>query len=298
MNEPQDKIAIVGELGLGDTLIQTVMAQNLIHAGYDVSLFSRLLPQLAAWFPQLTIEPIISEDDLNAKLSSYPKILSSGLPPKYLQSHLIPNWISYGPELDSRVTMVQNMITMTRNRFKVTHLSDETGIQAPSSLQWRKHRKRVLLHPTSAEHAKNWPIGKFLKLGRRLADQQFEIVFIMSENELDAWRPKVGRQFPVVGFPNLHECAAFMYESGFFIGNDSGGGHLAACLHIPTLSIHGRKGKSRLWRPDWGTVEVISPAFNLIGNTLRQTCWKYFLSVGRVQRAFAKLDRRSASLQR
>jgi ADP-heptose:LPS heptosyltransferase len=89
------------------------------------------------------------------------------------------------------MTMVQNMITITRNRFKVTHLSDETGIQAPSSLRWRKHRKRVLLHPTSAEDAKNWPIDKFLNLAHRLADRQFEIVFIMSEKELDAWRPKI-----------------------------------------------------------------------------------------------------------
>jgi heptosyltransferase-3 len=296
MNELKKKIAILGEFGLGDSLIQTVMAQNLIHAGYDVRFFSTVLSQLAAWFPQLAFEPSISEETVNAELSNYAKIVTSGLPPNYIQSHIKHKWISYGPELDSRMTMVQNILTITRNHFGLSNPTVETGITPPPSLQWRKQTKRVIIHPTSAEHCKNWPIANFLKLAKRLASRPFEVVFIMSEKELDAWRPKIGRQFPVIGFPNLHECAAFIYESGFFIGNDSGGGHLAACLHIPTLSLHGRKGKSRLWRPDWGTVEVISPAFNLIGNGLRQKCWKYLLSVGRVQRAFEKLARRSPAL--
>ena len=79
---------------------------------------------------------------------------------------------------------------------------------------------------------------------------------------------------------------------GFFIGNDSGGGHLAACLHIPTLSIHGRKGKAKVWRPGWGQVEVVTPLINVIGGSLRQHLWKYFLSIAAVERGFTQLVKR------
>ncbi|MCI5138069.1 MAG: lipopolysaccharide heptosyltransferase family protein, partial [Candidatus Electrothrix sp. AR1] len=86
----------------------------------------------------------------------------------------------------------------------------------------------------------------------------------------------------------------FLYESGFFIGNDSGGGHLASCLDIPVLSIHGRKGKSRVWRPGWGQVEVVTPLINVIGGSLRQHFWKYFLSVSAVERGFERLTKQGS----
>ncbi|MCI5220320.1 MAG: hypothetical protein D3914_14295, partial [Candidatus Electrothrix sp. LOE2] len=103
------------------------------------------------------------------------------------------------------------------------------------------------------------------------------------------WQPIIADQFPLHSFAGVDQCAAFLYESGFFIGNDSGGGHLASCLDIPVLSIHGRKGKSRVWRPGWGQVEVVTPLLNLIGGSLRQHLWKYFLSVSAVERGFERL---------
>lgn len=297
MAKQKEKIAIIGGVGLGDTLIQMVMARNIMNAGYEVTLFSNILNQLAAWFPLNTIRPGLSAECFYPELAAFSKILASGGPPKTMSSQLKPKWIDYESDFSNRVTRVQNMTTFTKDFFQLSSPTIETGIQAPSSLRWRQHVKRVVIHPTSAEESKNWPVEKFNKLAQQLAHQQFEVVFIMSEAELDAWAPKIDNQFSAIGFPTLDECAAFIYESAFFVGNDSGGGHLAACLHVPTLSIHGRKGKSRVWRPDWGTVEVISPAFNLVGSRLRQACWKHFLTVGRVQCAFEKLARRSASLQ-
>ena len=297
MAEQKEKISIIGGVGLGDTLIQMVMARNVMNAGYEVTLFSNVLKQLAAWFPLHTIRPGVSADCFNAELASFSKILASGGPPTTMSSQLKPKWINYESDFSNRVSMVQNMTRFTKDFFHISSPTVETGIQAPSSLRWRQHVKRVVIHPTSAEDSKNWPVEKFTILAQQLAQQQFDVVFIMSEAELDAWAPKIDSRFPTIGFPTLDGCAAYIYESGFFVGNDSGGGHLAACLHIPTLSIHGRKGKSRIWRPDWGTVEVISPAFNLVGSRLRQACWKHFLTVGRVQRAFEKLARRSANLQ-
>ncbi|WP_446012188.1 glycosyltransferase family 9 protein [Candidatus Electrothrix sp.] len=114
----------------------------------------------------------------------------------------------------------------------------------------------------------------------------------MSAAEQETWQPVIADRFPLHGFADVGQCAAFLYESGFFIGNDSGGGHLASCLDVPVLSIHGRKGKARIWQPGWGQVEVVTPLINVIGGSLRQHLWKYFLSVGTVERAFARLRNR------
>ncbi|MCI5151342.1 MAG: hypothetical protein D3916_18495 [Candidatus Electrothrix sp. MAN1_4] len=114
----------------------------------------------------------------------------------------------------------------------------------------------------------------------------------MSAAEQKTWQPIIADRFPLHGFAGVHQCANFVYESGFFIGNDSGGGHLASCLDVPVLSIHGRKGKARIWQPGWGQVEVVTPLLNVIGGSLRQYLWKYFLSVSAVERSFARLQNR------
>jgi heptosyltransferase-3 len=131
-------------------------------------------------------------------------------------------------------------------------------------------------------------------LAARLSAKGFEPVFIMSTPERQAWQAVIGEAFPLHTFAGVDQCATFLYESGFFIGNDSGGGHLASCLDIPVLSIHGRKGKSRIWRPGWGQVEVVSPLINVVGGSLRQWLWKYFLSVGAVERGFDRLVSRAS----
>ncbi|MCI5209165.1 MAG: lipopolysaccharide heptosyltransferase family protein, partial [Candidatus Electrothrix sp. ATG2] len=150
-------------------------------------------------------------------------------------------------------------------------------------------------HPTSAELSKNWLPQRFLTLAARLQAKGFEPVFIMSAAEEKDWQPIISDRFSLRSFAGVDQCAAFLYESGFFIGNDSGGGHLASCLDIPVLSIHGRKGKARVWRPGWGQVEVVTPLLNVIGGSLRQHLWKYFLSVSAVERGFERLIKNNLS---
>ena len=140
--------------------------------------------------------------------------------------------------------------------------------------------------------SKNWLPQRFLKLAENLAASGFEVVFIMSAPEKLEWEQVIEDRFPLIGFDTVDGCAEFIYESGYFIGNDSGGGHLASNLNIPTLSIHGRRSKARDWQPGWGTVEVVSPFLNLIGSRLRQHYWKYFLSVKSVEKSFSRLVNR------
>jgi ADP-heptose:LPS heptosyltransferase len=219
----------------------------------------------------------------------FEKILSATPAPSWATPEIKQLWINYLPIFNDKLNMVENLALVSRHILKVDHPSLENGIQSPKNLRWRHHENRVLFHPTSAFENKNWQPQKFIALAHRIKEQDLEPVFIMSKPEIKKWESVIDDQFPLHGFPTIDECTAFIYESGFFIGNDSGGGHLAANLNIPVLSIHGRKSKAQTWRPGWGTSVVVIPPINLAGGYLRQRYWKLFMSVNRVEKSFWEL---------
>jgi len=289
MTQLQHKIAIIGGVGLGDNLIQMVLAHNAYLDDKEVTVFSNVMCQLRRWFPFLTIRPSLGTDNFNHRLMEFGQIFAPVPAPSWASREISQRWIYYEQIFDSSVNRVESIALASQHFLKTDRSSLENGIQVPEALRWRYHQDRVVLNPTSADENKNWQPHKFVSLAHRLKKQNLEPVFIMSESEREQWVSVIGDQFPLYGFPTIDECASFTYESGFFIGNDSGGGHLAANLNIPVLSVHGRRGKAQTWQPGWGTVVVVIPPVNLIGGNLRQRYWKLFLSVDRVEKYFWKL---------
>lgn len=282
-------VALLGGRGLGDNLIEMVLAHNARRCGYHVTMYSDVLYPLAAWFPQHRMLPSLPPDRMDATLIGYDLILEPKLPQIPLAPPIQERWINYETMYRDDRTQVANMVAISGKVFNEEAPSAENDIVPPGHLQHRRFSQRVCLHPTSAELSKNWLPERFLRLAERLQKIGFTVFFIMTEQETEAWAQIINGLFPLKGFADVADCASFVYESGFFIGNDSGGGHLASCLGIPTVSIHGRKGKAVRWRPGWGAVEVVTPRINLVGSFLRQHYWKYFLSVGMVERSFFNL---------
>ena len=68
--------------------------------------------------------------------------------------------------------------------------------------------------------------------------------------------------------------------AGALVGNDSGNGHLASFLGIPTVTIYRKKNPHFHWRPDWKPARVVCPRLVLPG--LRGPLWKPFVTVGDV----------------
>lgn len=297
MND-SEAIAVIGGQGLGDNLIEMVIANNAVLAGYRATMFSTILSGMTEWFPKVRILESLQPDRFDTDLVDYARIFWPNLPAGHVTNQaILCRWVEYEPMYQKGNSQVENMVSISRQVLRLSKPVADNGIQAPAGLAWRRHPKRVCIHPTSAEVSKNWLPQRFVQLGKRLKRAGFEVCFIMSASEQAAWAPVIEKAFPLYGFPSVGECAAFTYESGFFIGNDSGGGHLASCLQIPTLSIHGRRAKARLWKPGWGKVEVITPRVNLIGSYLRQHYWKYFLSVTTVERRFHALVRNMTQKQ-
>lgn len=290
-------IVIFGGLGLGDNLVQMVLGENARRAGYAVTMLSTIMSELSCWFPEHTFRPSIAPEEFERVLNKYDRVLWAHETFYPISQELKDRWVAYEKFFQSRYNRVENMALAAGEIFGIEQPVFDNGIVIPEGLKWRNNEKRVVIHPTSAEINKNWLPSRFLKLAGRLAEAGFEVVFIMSVPERPAWEPVISDLFPLIGFDTLDDCAKYMYESGYFIGNDSGGGHLASNLNIPVLSIHGRKSKAGDWQPGWGHVEVVSPRLNLIGSRLRQQYWKYFLSVSAVEKSFHNLRKQFESDQ-
>lgn len=187
---------------------------------------------------------------------------------------------------DDRITMVEQAVLFCRSRLRIQDASSDPGFIIPSTFIARRNVRRVMLHPTSYNRKKNWPAKKYLSLARRLRQQGFDPQFVLSPKERGEWAPVLGTEFFIPQFANSRELAAYLYESGYVIGNDSGVGHLASALGVPVLTIYRKRRDGFCWRPGWGANEVVRPSISL---GAIKTAWMVFLSVGRVERAFQRL---------
>ncbi|MFP3244975.1 MAG: glycosyltransferase family 9 protein, partial [Paraburkholderia sp.] len=83
--------------------------------------------------------------------------------------------------------------------------------------------------------------------------------------------------------------AAWLYESGWFIGNDSGVGHLASALGIPTLTLFRRRRVAQRWRPGFTVGDIVLPSWWVPTAALKERWWRESIGVGRVLKAFRAL---------
>lgn len=81
--------------------------------------------------------------------------------------------------------------------------------------------RRIVIHTGAAQPTRTWPRERFIEIASRLRDQGYEVAM------LDAG---TGDQ------KDLIEC---LRGADRFVGNDSGPGHIAALLGIPTFTIFG-----------------------------------------------------------
>lgn len=83
-----------------------------------------------------------------------------------------------------------------------------------------RHGRRIVIHPGAARGIRMWPADRFAELSRRLAVDSWDV-----QTLADAMPPEA--------------LFAALAGADFFIGNDSGPGHLAALLGVPTFTIFG-----------------------------------------------------------
>jgi hypothetical protein len=292
--------AVFSGLALGDGLIAMVLAHNLSLHGYKVVLFHRFLGELQSWFPPITIQPY--PPDLK-KFDRYFLICENTTWMKELRESLLKNQREKTTVLNPIATpntdypfweegrfngsrpFAENLALFCGDILKLPNPVKENGIVIPNDVTPQKYPHRIILHPLSSRATKNWPKEKFYKVKQHLQRQGYDPCFVVAPYEKEGWEE-------AYCLNSLSELATFICESGAMIGNDSGIGHLASCLGVPTVTICRNERLANFWRPAWAKGELCLPSKwlpNLKGLRLRDKYWQKAVSVDKVLQSFEAL---------
>ncbi|MGI4862085.1 MAG: glycosyltransferase family 9 protein [Janthinobacterium lividum] len=288
------QVAVILSPALGDSLLLATVAHNLQLNGVQVTMFGHQGYLLRDWLPALQVRPALDAHAANLieVLAQFDAVLqlhddkpfanlAECHPRVILLEHICRSAAPY--------SMVDRLVEFCRDELHLPRVGRSNGLTPPAGLEYRRHRMRVAIHPTASTADKCWLAPRFLQLGLMLRESGFDPQFVVAREERAAWAAveAAGMVMPDLG--SVDNLAGWLYESGWFIGNDSGVGHLASNLQIPTLSLFMRRGIARTWRPGWGVGDVLIGGAFLPSGRLKERYWKYMLSVGRVMRAFHRL---------
>jgi hypothetical protein len=294
--------------GLGDSLIFSLIANNLKRNDYEVILFHNFLYEINCCFdfeikkyPLDNFEELLEKADLiiinsdrdpiNQKILEISKIKYKN---KLFELHPSTCKGKKGYigdfKFDSFKTMNENIIYFCKNYLKLNNLIKDNGFNIFKELTYRKNKNRIIIHPSSANINKNWPEKKYLKLIKKLEKNGFLPKVILKKDETKNFLLLKEYVFEI---SDLLDLSKYIYESGFMIGNDSGIGHLSSNLKIPTLSIFASRRKKTFWRCDFFKNEIVYPypLLNIKGLRIRDKYWDKTIFVNKVFKKFKKLSK-------
>lgn len=294
MIEKEKEIAIVAGDRLGDGLILLLIAYNFYLKGYRLTFFNSPLLTLQDWFPWANIQPHFPQGETSKHLQSF-DVLIFQHPNRHAREEIAPHqkrFILYkDPLFMKKRSLVDIYFDACHLLFDLKDSLRTNGITIPPHFFYRKHSKRIILHPTSLRPEKNWPKDKFLKLGKRFIELGYEPVFMVSPNEEEDWKFIRSLGFDLKIFPKLSDVASYIYESAYLVGNDSGLAHLASSIQIPTIPLFIRPGVAKRWRPNFFPSFPVLPWLHLPGPKLQERFWKSIITVNAVIRVFKQAQR-------
>jgi len=283
------KLALIVGNKLGDGIIAMSLRDRLTENGYSVTVFGNAIEGLKGLFPKANIELFPQTHEAKKTLSSFNILVypqqedNCGFPLGKEQKQLV-----FREDYRFHVKKPMRKIyeQLSSDFLDCEHTYKENSLKIPKSWQKSKVPNRVVIHPMSGEVFRNWSKRRFIKLAKRLKKKGFNPVFVVSRKDLTHWEKQVDE---VKSFDNLIDLAEFFYESGSFIGNDSGPGHLAALLSVPTLTLCARNRSGKCWAPSDNPRAVLYSTVPLIGPYLQGKYWKHFISVGKCYRRFCEI---------
>lgn len=291
------RVAILMAPRLGDSLLIMAVAHNLRQAGKTVTIYGDYINSLRDWFPGMDVRPSLVEAQARAELTPYDLVFQMHLDWPFPLAGVAPTYLYYNeimPITGKGFVKLFQIAEFCQVHLGLPHAGIDNGLRVAHPEAHRQHEKRVVIHPTSTGAQRCWAPRHFKALGCALQDLGYEPAYIVAPHERAEWNWLLDHGLSIPQFASLGDVAAFIHASGWFIGNESGIGHLASNLGIPTLSVTGRPTRTKAWRPAWSPSEIVFPAF-LPGGRLRDRYWRDLLSPGRVMSAFEQLRKKAAT---
>jgi ADP-heptose:LPS heptosyltransferase len=118
----------------------------------------------------------------------------------------------------------------------------------------------VVIHPGAGSPAKCWPIERFTDLAKRVIAAGRRTCVVIGEVERERMPASSLRQLKEVAELREPQTLVELYDllktASAFVGNDSGPGHLAGILGLPTVSLFGATAPAT-WKPLGPNVKVM-----------------------------------------
>lgn len=126
-------------------------------------------------------------------------------------------------------------------------------------LSIKRSSDAIVIHPGAGKPEKCWPAEKFVKLAEQLNRDGKTVRMLLGEVELEKW--PAGAIQAVASAGQLRKPATYLdllaeiSQASVFIGNDSGPGHLAGVIGVPSIALFG--SSAYRWQPLGPAVRVI-----------------------------------------
>ena len=125
-------------------------------------------------------------------------------------------------------------------------LADYTPPQWYSSDGFCLFQPPIAVHPGSTDAKRRWPTRSFAEVINALLRLNYPVLLLGGPSEVETLElvrkhiePRLQGKLTVLENAPLLKVAAQIQQSRFFLGNDSGIGHLAGLLGVPVLGIFG-----------------------------------------------------------
>lgn len=291
------RVAFVMSDALGECLVSMVLVENLVRHGIDVCVFGAVAHVLREWFPRVTIQPLPARDALRARLAFSQTVFQMRedepvTNPTDLHPHVrMLHSVVHG---EGTRCVAERLADYCRQQLDLANVGIGNGVRAPSDLRHRRHRRRVVMHPQSSRTGAWWSAKRFIRVARRLRARGYDVYFVIAPHERAHWAALDTHRIAAPHFDNLDLLARWIYESGWFIGDDSEIGHLASNLGLPAVTLFPHRGRARRWCHAWSDTQPVLPWRWLPGAASNEAFRQRSLTCGRVLSAFAALVERDA----
>jgi heptosyltransferase-2 len=122
------------------------------------------------------------------------------------------------------------------------HLGMELPARGMSAPDAGRRGGPVVVHSGAAQPTRVWPLERFAFLAKALRAEGYDVTVVCDAAQREWWAGQ-GENARVTR--TIGELLAVLDSAALFVGNDSGPGHLAGILGIPTFTLFGNQLASR-----------------------------------------------------
>ncbi|MCH9612593.1 MAG: hypothetical protein S4CHLAM102_10840 [Chlamydiia bacterium] len=305
MKQRLRKVLLCPLNALGDGLNFMMIGENLALNGIEVDVFHNSLWEINHRFSRMSVMPYPPMGAIDSLLDAYDliciqqndrepfheQLISQGEPGRVDVFYFAPFPSKKGMRgphsgrvvTDHKKGILENLEGYCRDVLGLQGVRRSCGIERKGEVEPRK----VIFHTVSTSENKNWSIDRFLQLAEKIDREGGEATFIFSPTEYEEWKWIASEGFSVPQLGNMEDLARELESGAFFVGNDSGIGHMCSALGLYTVTIGRRKKILDFWKPGFSDGQVVYPRWplpNFKGMRLKDQYWRELISVRRVMK--------------